>query len=68
MQTIDTLTSSRRGDEMWVLGNGPSLTRWIADAVDGSRAIGTNRILRWRRHDDSAVITPAFILLVDWEV
>ena len=57
---ISELSGKFRGEEIWVLGNGPSLNDVDPDKLDPARVIGTNRILKF--------CDPRYLLFVDFEV
>jgi len=58
--SINELTGRFAGEEVWVLGNGPSVNDVPFDRLDRRRVVGTNRILR--KYD------PGLNVLVDYEV
>ena len=63
MHTISPLSGMSKGEEMWVLGNGPSLNSVPVDEIPILSSIGCNRILK-------TIPKMRFVALVDdnvWE-
>jgi len=56
MNTISLLSESFKGEELWVLGNGPSLHSVPQDLMPVSKSIGCNRILKTHRTRFVAVV------------